>query len=282
MLAIVFGNSLLLCSADFLSWSATKFASNRQIVIDKLQENSYPRPNGKGSVINGWTANGGADVLSWIDERTPGADASIATGPIVQSASGMEHRRELEDVKLRKGVIHKGVLHKLNPKRQQRKLRTFEVVQTTAGGVELRCSEGPKKKGRASAAGSEHPNAVWQLNWTSTEALAVSQVASGDQKKKKSSRKSSTARAKGAKGWSFSVAGLLSSKSMRPEQLLLEAPAQDDAARWMDTINGTMQESMARELGRKVVCGLKVLRIHMEGASMEVSAVWFIMEVSAV
>jgi hypothetical protein len=87
MLAIVFGNSLLLCSANFLSWSATKFASNRQIVIAKLQENSYPRPNGKGSVINGWTANGGADVLSWIDERTPGADASIATGPTVQSAS---------------------------------------------------------------------------------------------------------------------------------------------------------------------------------------------------
>jgi hypothetical protein len=175
-------------------------------------------------------------------------------------------------------TLHKGVLHKLNPKRQQRKLRTFEVLRTTEGYVELRCSEGPKKKGRASAAGSEHPNAVWQLNWTSTEALAVSQVASasGDQKKKKSSRKSSTARAKGqgqGQGWSFRVAGLLNSKSMKQEKLLLEAPAQDDAARWMDAINGTMQESMARELGRDVVCGLKVLRIHMEGASMEVSAV---------
>jgi hypothetical protein len=274
-----------------LKWGAAAFAINRQTVLDKLTgNNSYPRPNifagmdtdpANGNISKAWSKNDGWDVLSCIVDQAgkTGVDASITTGSqsgcVVQSASGMEYEDGVEDVKLRKGVIQKGVLHKHNPKRQQRKLRTFEVVRTTEGGVELRCSEGPKKKGRASAAGSEQqPAAVWQLNWTSTEALAVAS-ASRDQKKKKSARKSSTARAKGAKGQGqlFRVAGLLSSKSMKQEKLLLEAPAQDDAARWMHAINSTMQESMARELGREVVCGLKVLRIHMEGASMEVSAV---------
>jgi hypothetical protein len=80
---------------------------------------------------------------------------------------------------------------------------------------------------------------------------------------------------KGAKGQTclFSVTGLLNSKHLTQEQLLLEAPAQDDVARWMKTINDTMQQSMGREFGREFICGLKVLRIHMDGASMEVSAV---------
>jgi hypothetical protein len=277
-----------------LKWGAAAFAINRQTVLDKLTgNNSYPRPNifagmdtdpANGNIAKAWSKNDGWDVLSCIVEQAgeTGADASIVTGPqsgpTVQSTSGMESPAVLEDVKLRKnvGVIRTGVLHKLHSKRQQRRLRNFELVRTTDGSVEMRCVEGPKKKGRASTAagGEQHPTAVWQLNWTSTEALAVAS-ARGDQKKKKSTRKSSAARTKAAQGqgWSFSVAGLLNSKSLKQEQLLLEASAQDDAARWRNTINETMQESMAREFGRKIICGLKVLRIHVEGASMEVSAV---------
>jgi hypothetical protein len=180
----------------------------------------------------------------------------------------------IEDV-----TLCKGMLHKLHPKTRQRKLRCFELVRTTEGFFEIRCFDLSKKKGRGSTlGGEEHPTAVWQLNWTSTDALAITPItanASGGQTRKGSSRSSTDRMKAGAKGQTcvFSVTGLLNSKHLTQEQLLLEAPAQDDVARWMKTINDTMQQSMAREFGREFICGLKVLRIHMDGASMAVSAV---------
>jgi hypothetical protein len=176
-------------------------------------------------------------------------------------------------------MIRKGVLHKVNQKRKQRKLKTFELAKTAEGFVEIRCFEAPSAKRASAVVDGKHPTVVWQLNWTSTEAMAITITSRGDRSgdiksNRKGSSRSSIARAKQAEGatWSFSVAGLLNSKNQKQEQLSLEASTQEDAAHWVDAITTTMQQSMAREFGREVICGLKVLRIHMDGASMEVSA----------
>ena len=54
------------------------------------------------------------------------------------------------------------------------------------------------------------------------------------------------------------------------EKVDLKAPLQEDAVRWVSAINNMLRESMACELRQEAICGLKVLRIHTDGASMEV------------
>jgi hypothetical protein len=171
-------------------------------------------------------------------------------------------------------TIHKSVLYKLNQSRQQRKMRTFELARTTEGFFEMRCFDLSKKKSRGSTAGGEqHPTAVWQLNWTSTEALAIIPHTGASGKPRKGSSRSSTAQTKRdeASSWSFSVAGLLNNKNLKQEQLVLESSTQAGAAQWVEAIKQAMQELMARALLREDICGFKVLRIQEDRSGMVVS-----------
>jgi hypothetical protein len=182
-------------------------------------------------------------------------------------------------------VLHKGALRKLNQQTQQRSLRSFELVKTTEAFVEIRCFKVSKKTRRSVAAqgtrrstvsgvGEEQlvPSAVWQLNWTSTEALAMVLPANAGGSRKRSTHTSAT---EGTTVCPFSVAGLLNSKSQKQEQLVLEAETPEDRAQWVEAINEAMQELMMRALRQNHICGFKVLRIQDGRDGMVVSvSVW--------
>jgi hypothetical protein len=164
------------------------------------------------------------------------------------------------------------VLHKLNKKRGQRRQKAFELVKTTKGIVELRCFDVPKAKGRSSTVDQQlqqqqqQPTSVWQLNWTTTEALAIAPPAEASGGSRKASSRSSATR---TKSWPFTVAGLLSSKQ-KQEKLEFEATREAEADEWVGAIGQAMQELMALALEHGHICAFKVLRIQQDSMGIVV------------